>query len=88
MFSEIQVFKCFLCACAANDAGRKATRRPSAGASRKAASYLYLNIIDWEFFTLEKIAPVKLSHNLIFIAQASTKAYCILGNTFATLNLH
>ena len=24
-FSEIQVFKCFLCACAANDAGREAT---------------------------------------------------------------
>ena len=28
MFSEIQVFKCFLCACAANDAGRKATGGP------------------------------------------------------------
>ena len=27
-FSEIQVFKCFLCACAANDAGRKATSGP------------------------------------------------------------
>ena len=25
VFSEIKVFKCFLCACAANDAGRKAT---------------------------------------------------------------
>ena len=25
VFSEIQVFKCFLCACTANDAGHKAT---------------------------------------------------------------
>ena len=28
MFSEIQVFKCFLCTCAANDAGREATGGP------------------------------------------------------------
>ena len=25
MFSEIQVFRCFLCTCAANDAGHKVT---------------------------------------------------------------
>ena len=28
MFSDIQVFKCFLCACAANDAGHEATSGP------------------------------------------------------------
>ena len=28
MFSEIQVFKCFLCACTANDASREATGGP------------------------------------------------------------
>ena len=28
VFSEIQVFKCFLCACAANDAGCEATGGP------------------------------------------------------------
>ena len=28
MFSEIQVFKCFVCACAANDAGREASGGP------------------------------------------------------------
>ena len=28
MFSEIKVFKCFLCVCRANDAGRKATGGP------------------------------------------------------------
>ena len=28
VFSDIKVFKCFLCSCAANDAGRKATGGP------------------------------------------------------------
>ena len=28
VFSEIKVFKCFLCTCAANDAGHKATGGP------------------------------------------------------------
>ena len=28
VFSEVQVFKCFLCACAENDAGRKTTSGP------------------------------------------------------------
>ena len=40
VFSEIKVFKCFLCACVANDAGCKATGGQELY-SRKAASVEY-----------------------------------------------
>ena len=46
MFLEIQVFKFFLCACAANDADH---RRPSAGARREAAS-MYINIYIYIYY--------------------------------------
>ena len=42
MFSEIQVFKCFLCACAENDAGRKAT---GGTPQELAAKWLVIHII-------------------------------------------
>ena len=43
VFSEIKVFKCFLCASAPNDTGREATGGPSTGASHEAASiYMYV----------------------------------------------
>ena len=42
VFSEIKVFKCFLCACAANDAGREVTGGPPQELySCKAASVEY-----------------------------------------------
>ena len=41
MFSEIQVFKCFLCVCAANDTGRKATGGPPQELDAKQLVYIY-----------------------------------------------
>ena len=39
MFSEIQVFKCFLCTCAANDAGCEATGGPPQELGAKQLAY-------------------------------------------------
>ena len=48
MFSEIKVFKCFLCVCAANDAGRKATGGPP---QELDAKRLVLYIIHLVYFS-------------------------------------
>ena len=39
----LEVFKCFLCACAANDAGRKATGGPPQEPYRREAASNYIN---------------------------------------------
>ena len=48
MFSEIQVFKCFLCAFAANDAGRDATGGPlqELGAKRLVIVYFRVTVVN------------------------------------------
>ena len=43
-FSEIKVFKCFLCACAANDAGCEATGGPPQELVAKRLVYIYIYI--------------------------------------------
>ena len=45
MFSEIKVFKCFLCACVANDAGHEATGGPpqELAAKQLVIIYIYFN---------------------------------------------
>ena len=41
----LEVFKCFLCACAANDAGRKATASPPQELDVKRLVYIYGRIL-------------------------------------------
>ena len=44
MFSEIQVFKCFLCTCVANDAGHEANGSPPQELDAKQLVYIYMYV--------------------------------------------